>query len=177
MGSPLSTWLIFWHPFAIARTPLKIYAATCNRSVSLERCERQGVYQCVLENAHTLQCVSVIWSGWRKCLKLVFTAFYVCAVTKASFSVRHCPFQGPEGWGMNKTLFMYRQPDLFISVFVFWFKCVELTVTLRRFNPASRTNFMHLVGPFMPLVVSFSYFIAWWTERLQKQWLVHISPH
>ncbi len=135
---------------------------------------------CVLENAHTLKCVSVIWSGWRKYLKLVFTAFYVCAVMKASFYFRHCPFQGPEGWGMNKTLFMYRQPDLFISIFIssiFWFKCVELTVTLRRFNPASRTNFMHLVGPFMRLVVRFSYFIAWWTERLQKQWVFHISPH
>lgn len=71
---------------------------------------------------------------------------------------------------------MHLQPDLFISVSVFWFKCVELTVTLRRFNPASRTNFMHSVGPFMPLVVSFSYFIAWWTERLQKQWLVHLFP-
>lgn len=70
---------------------------------------------------------------------------------------------------------IFSQTYLYPSPF-FWFKCVELTVTLRRFNPASRTNFMHSFGPFMPLVVSFRYFIAWWTERLQKQWLVHLFP-
>lgn len=119
----------------------------------------------------------MIWSSWRKYLKLVFYSLLcLCHLLRPLFPFVIVPFKALKAvpW-IKPNSCIFSQTYLYPSPF-FWFKCVELTVTLRRFNPASRTNFMHSFGPFMPLVVSFRYFIAWWTERLQKQWLVHLFP-